>query len=56
VAYDFQTGNNKIKLLKEYGSVAQKVLLPIESMAVKAVMNNFPNRRLWYKVKVKLSL
>jgi hypothetical protein len=26
VAYNFQTGNNKIKLLAEYGSVIQKVL------------------------------
>jgi hypothetical protein len=26
VAYDFQTGNNKIKLLTEYECVIQKVL------------------------------
>jgi hypothetical protein len=26
VAYNFQTGNNKIKLLMEYESVTQKVL------------------------------
>jgi hypothetical protein len=26
VAYNFQTGNNKIKLLTEYESVTQKVL------------------------------
>jgi hypothetical protein len=26
VAYNFLTGNNKIKLLMEYGSVTQKVL------------------------------
>jgi hypothetical protein len=32
VAYNFQTGNNKIKLHKEYESVTQKVLLFIESM------------------------
>jgi hypothetical protein len=32
VAYNFQTGNNKIKLLKEYESVTQKVLLHIESI------------------------
>jgi hypothetical protein len=30
VAYNFQTGNNKIKLLKEYESVTQRVLLHIE--------------------------
>jgi hypothetical protein len=27
VAYNFQTGNNKIKLLAEYEGVTQKVLL-----------------------------
>jgi hypothetical protein len=32
VAFTFQTGNDKIKLLKEYESVTQKVLLPIESI------------------------
>jgi hypothetical protein len=32
VAYNIQTGNNKIKLLMEYESVTQKVLLFIESM------------------------
>jgi hypothetical protein len=26
MAYNFQTGNNKIKLLTEYGGVTQKVL------------------------------
>jgi hypothetical protein len=31
VAYNFQIGNNKINLLKEYESVTQKVLLPVES-------------------------
>jgi hypothetical protein len=31
VAYNFQTGKNKIKLLTEYESVTQKVLLPVES-------------------------
>jgi hypothetical protein len=30
VAYNFQTGNNKIKLLVENGSAAQKVLLPLK--------------------------
>jgi hypothetical protein len=30
MAHNFQTGNNKIKLLTEYESVAQKVLLPIK--------------------------
>jgi hypothetical protein len=29
MAYNFQTGNNKIKLLKEYESVTQKVLLSV---------------------------
>jgi hypothetical protein len=28
----FQTGRNKIKLLTEYESITQKVLLPIESV------------------------
>jgi hypothetical protein len=32
MAYDFQTGNNKINLLMEYESVTQKVLLYIESV------------------------
>jgi hypothetical protein len=32
VAYNFQTGNNQIKLLTEYESVTQKVLLLIESI------------------------
>jgi hypothetical protein len=32
VVYSFQTRNNKIKLLMEYESVTQKVLLPIESL------------------------
>jgi hypothetical protein len=31
MVYDFQTGNNKIKLLVEHESVTQKVLLPVES-------------------------
>jgi hypothetical protein len=30
VAYNFQTGNKKIKLLTEYESVTQKVLFSIE--------------------------
>jgi hypothetical protein len=32
VAYNFQTGNNKIKLLAEYESVSQKDLLLVESI------------------------
>jgi serine/threonine protein kinase len=32
VDYNFKTGNNNIKLLTEYESVIQKVLLPIESV------------------------
>jgi hypothetical protein len=32
LAYNFQTGNNKIKLHTEYESVTQKVLLSLESM------------------------
>jgi hypothetical protein len=32
VAYKFQTGNNKIKLLAEYESVTQNVLLAVESI------------------------
>jgi hypothetical protein len=32
MAYTFQTGNNKIKLLKEYESVTQEVLLLIETI------------------------
>jgi hypothetical protein len=32
VAYNFQTGNNKIKLLTEYESVTQKVLILLESI------------------------
>jgi hypothetical protein len=32
VAYNFQTGNNKIKLLMEYESVTQKNLLPVKPM------------------------
>jgi hypothetical protein len=32
VAYNFQTGNNKIKLLTEYENVTEKVLLVIESI------------------------
>jgi hypothetical protein len=31
MAHNFQTGNNKIKLLTEYESVTQKVVLLIES-------------------------
>jgi hypothetical protein len=29
LAYNFQTSNNKIKLLMEYESVTQKVLIPL---------------------------
>jgi dynactin complex subunit len=32
VAYNFQTRNNKIKLLTEYESVTQKSLIPLESI------------------------
>jgi hypothetical protein len=32
MAYNFQIGSNKIKLLKDYESVTQNVLLCIESM------------------------
>jgi hypothetical protein len=32
VAYNFQTGNNKIKLITEYESVTQKFLVPLESV------------------------
>jgi hypothetical protein len=32
VAYNFQIGNNKIKLLKEYENVTQKFLVIIESI------------------------
>jgi hypothetical protein len=32
VAYNFQTGKNKIKLLTEYESVTQKVLISLESL------------------------
>jgi hypothetical protein len=32
VAYNFQTRNNKIKLLTEYESVTQKVLIPLKSI------------------------
>jgi hypothetical protein len=32
VAYNFQTRSNKIKLLTEYESVTQKVLIPLESI------------------------
>jgi hypothetical protein len=32
VAYNFETGNKKIKLLTEYKNVTQKVLLVIESI------------------------
>jgi hypothetical protein len=32
MAYDFQIGNNKIKLLTEYESVTQKVLIFLESI------------------------
>jgi hypothetical protein len=32
MAYNFQTGNNKIKLLTGYEKVTQKVLLLIESV------------------------
>jgi hypothetical protein len=32
VAYNFQTGNTKIKLLTEYKIIAQKVLVFIESI------------------------
>jgi hypothetical protein len=32
VAYNFQTGKNEIKLMTEYESVTQKVLLLIESI------------------------
>jgi hypothetical protein len=33
VAYNFQTGNNKIKLLTEYESVTQKVLFGNATLA-----------------------
>jgi hypothetical protein len=33
VAYNFQTANNKIKLLMEYESVIQKVLFPTAVLA-----------------------
>jgi hypothetical protein len=39
VAYNFQTGKKKIKLLMEYESVTQKVLLPLESMLHNAKKN-----------------
>jgi hypothetical protein len=32
MAYNFQTRNNKIKLLTEYESVTQKVLISLESI------------------------
>jgi hypothetical protein len=32
VAYNFQTGNNTIKLLTEYESTTQNILLLIESL------------------------
>jgi hypothetical protein len=32
VAYNFQTRNNKIKLLLQYESVTQKVLISLESV------------------------
>jgi hypothetical protein len=32
MAYNFQNGNNKIKLLKEYESVTQTVLLLVQSV------------------------
>jgi hypothetical protein len=32
MAYNFQTRNKKIKLLMEYESVTQKVLIPLESI------------------------
>jgi hypothetical protein len=32
VAYNFQPGNNKVKLLAEFESVTQKVVLRIESV------------------------
>jgi hypothetical protein len=32
VSYNFQIGNNKIKLLTEYENVSQKVVLLIESI------------------------
>jgi hypothetical protein len=31
VTYNFQTGNNKIKLLMEHENVTQNVVLPLES-------------------------
>jgi hypothetical protein len=39
VAYIFQTGKSKIKLLKEYENVTQKVLLLIEPAL--QMLNNF---------------
>jgi hypothetical protein len=32
MAYNFQTGKNKIKLLTKYESVTQEVLVPVESL------------------------
>jgi hypothetical protein len=39
VAYNFQTGRNKIKLLTKYESVTQKVLLSVKSML--QLLNSF---------------
>jgi hypothetical protein len=36
MAYNFQTGNNKIKLLTEYENVTQEVLLLIELILLNA--------------------
>jgi hypothetical protein len=42
VAYNFQIGSIKVKLLMEYESVIEKVLLLIESML--KIVNNFKMR------------
>jgi hypothetical protein len=48
--YNFQTGNNKIKLLTEYESVNQKVLLPVESILQSAFLYSVSSFILLFRV------
>jgi hypothetical protein len=52
VAYNFQTGNNKMKLLTKYESVTDKVLLLVEPILQNA--KELQHARLPWHVKLKI--
>jgi hypothetical protein len=54
VAYNFQIGNNKIKLLMEYENVTEKVLLLIES--IQQIAKQLQHARLFVARKISLKV